>query len=62
MWGQVLKWIPGLVINAVGPVIELVQGKDRERLRNVKKYAEQAKDGLLSNEDAIALILIEFED
>lgn len=62
MWGQVLKWLPGLVINAVGPVIDLVKGKDRERLRNVKKFAEQGRDGVLSKDDAIVLILREFED
>lgn len=62
MWPQLLKWLPGLVINAVGPVIDLVKGKDRERLRNVKRFAEQGKSGVLSKDDALTLILREFEE
>lgn len=62
MWPQLLKWLPGLVINAVGPVIDLVKGKDREKLRNVKRFAEQGQSGVLSKDDALTLILREFED
>lgn len=62
MWQQLLKWLPGLIINAVGPIIDVVQGKDREKLRNVQRFAEHARDGLLTKDDAIVLILREFEE
>lgn len=62
MWGQLLRWLPALVINAVGPVIDVVQGRDREKLRNIKRLAEQARAGVVSYEGAIILILSEFED
>jgi hypothetical protein len=56
MWGTVLKYIPALLLNSVGPIIDLVKGKQTDKLKQIKTLCDHADGGLLSDKDALQLI------
>jgi hypothetical protein len=56
MWDKILKYLPSLLINAVGPVTELIQQKNKEKLKDIKVYCDQVEARMLTPEQAIELI------
>jgi len=58
MWRNLLKYVPNLLIHAIGPVTDLIQSKSKckESLHDIKIYCEQVEAGLLTSEQAIELI------
>lgn len=56
MWQTLLKYLPGIVVNSIGPVMDLIQAKNAKRLKQIKVYCDQVQAGLLTSDQAIPLI------
>ena len=56
MWDRLLKYLPGLIINSIGPITDLIQNKNKHKLVDIKVYCDQVEAGLLTAEQAIELI------
>ena len=61
MWQTLLRYIPTLAVNAVGPILELLQAKNAKRLKQIKVYCDQVNAGMLTPEQGISLILEELK-
>lgn len=48
--------LPGLAMNAVGPVIDLIKGKQAAKLKEIKKICDHAEAGIISETDALNMI------
>lgn len=56
MWTTILRMLPGLAMNAVGPVIDLIKGKQAAKLKEIKKICDHAEAGIISETDALNMI------
>lgn len=56
MWDRILKYLPGLIINSIEPITDLVQNKNKHKLADIRVYCDQVEAGLLTAEQAIELI------
>ncbi len=56
MWDKLLKYLPGLLINGIPAVRDIILNRGKSKLADIKVYCDQVEAGLLTAEQAIELI------